>query len=323
MTYTVFIDGEAGTTGLQIRERLDGRADLELMHLTDARRKDPAARRKALNDADLAVLCLPDDSARQAVAMIDNPRTRVSAASPAHRTADGWVYGFPEMTADQTARIAAAPRVTNPGCYATGFVAALRPLVDAGLVPADHPLTVNAVSGYSGGGKALIARMEDAGGSDPIASDYFAYGLALEHKHVPEMQCHDGLAHRPLFTPGVGRFRQGMLVEVPLQLWALPGAPSVDAVRRALADHYAGRRFVIVAEADDAAGRVALLDPEECNDTNDLRLYVFGNQERGQVVLVAQLENLGKGAAGQAVQNLNVMLGLDEAAGLVAAPASA
>ena len=317
MAHTVFIDGEAGTTGLQIRERLEGRADLELMHLSDARRKDAAARREALNEADLAILCLPDAAATEAVAMIDNPRTRVIDASTAHRVADGWVYGFPEMTADQTARINAAPRVTNPGCYATGFVAALRPLIDAGLVAADQALTVNAVSGYSGGGKALIARMEDGGGSDPIASDYFAYGLGLEHKHVPEMQCHAGLAHRPLFTPGVGRFRQGMLVEIPLQLWALPGAPSVEDVHRALADHYAGRRFVTVADADDAGMRAALLDPEEVNDTNDLRLYVFGNQDYGQLVLVAQLDNLGKGAAGQAVQNLNLMLGLDEAAGLV------
>ncbi len=323
MTHTVFIDGEAGTTGLQIRGRLEGRTDLELIHLTDARRKDAAARIQALNEADLAILCLPDEAARDAVAMIDNPRTRVIDASTAHRVAEGWTYGFPEMIADQAARIAAAPRVTNPGCYATGFVAALRPLVDAGLVPADQALTVNAVSGYSGGGKALIARMEDAASADPITSEYFAYGLGLEHKHAPEMQHHAGLAHRPLFVPSVGRFRQGMLVEVPLQLWVLPGAPSVEDVHRALADHYAGRRFVTVADASDAAERVALLDPEEVNDTNDLKLYVFGNRERGQLVLVAQLDNLGKGASGQAVQNLNVMLGLDEAAGLVAEPAAA
>jgi N-acetyl-gamma-glutamyl-phosphate reductase len=322
MTHTVFIDGEAGTTGLQIRERLEGRAELALMHLSEARRKDAAARRDALNQADVAILCLPDDAAREAVAMIETD-TKAIDASTAHRVADGWVYGFPEMTDDQTARIAAAARVTNPGCYATGFVALVRPLVDAGLLPADHALTINAVSGYSGGGKALIARMEGAAGADPIASDYFAYGLGLEHKHVPEMQRHAGLAHRPLFVPSVGRFRQGMLVEVPLQLWALPGAPTVEAVHQALADHSAGRRFVAVAAARDAADRAALLDPEEVNDSNDLRLYVFGNQDRDQAVLVAQLDNLGKGASGQAVQNLNLMLGLDEAAGLAIEPAVA
>ena len=317
MTHSVFIDGEAGTTGLQIQGRLERRADLELMHLTDARRKDAAARREALNTADLAILCLPDDSAREAVAMIDNPHTRVIDASTAHRTAENWAYGFPELNADQSARIATASRVTNPGCYATGFVALVRPLVDAGLVPADYPLTVNAVSGYSGGGKALIARMEDASNADLIASDFFAYGLGLEHKHVPEMQHHAGLAHRPLFVPSVGRFRQGMLVEVPLQLWALPGAPTVDDVHLALADHYAGRRFVTVPDPREASDRVALLDPEEVNDTNEIRLYVFGNQERSQVVLIAQLDNLGKGASGQAVQSLNIMLGLDEMTGLV------
>ena len=321
MAHTVFIDGEAGTTGLQIRERLEGRADLELIHLSDANRKDQAARTRALNEAEIAILCLPDTAARDAVAMIDNPRTRVIDASTAHRTAEGWVYGFPEMTAGQAGRIAAAPRVTNPGCYATGFVAALRPLVDAGLVPAEHALTVNAVSGYSGGGKALIARMEDAANADAVTSAYFAYGLGLEHKHVPEMQHHAGLAHRPLFVPSVGRFRQGMLVEIPLQLWSLPGAPSIEDVHRALADRYAGCRFVTVADARDTGERAALLDPEEVNDTNDLRLYVFGNEERGQLVLIAQLDNLGKGASGQAVQNLNVMLGLDEAAGLETAAA--
>lgn len=321
MGLKVFIDGEAGTTGLEIGQRLEGRADLDLIRLPASRRKDPAARRDALNRAELAILCLPDDAAIEAVAMIDSPRTRVIDASCAHRTAEGWVYGFPEMTADQPARIAAARRVTNPGCYATGAVALIRPLVAAGLLPADHALTINAVSGYSGGGKALIARFEDSGNADAIAAEYYLYGLELEHKHVAEMRLHAGLEQRPLFVPAVGRFRHGMIVQVPLQLWALPGDPSVDAVYGALADHYRGCHFVTVARPRDTAALTARLDPEQLNGTNHLRLYVFGNQERRQAVLAAQLDNLGKGAAGQAVQNLNVMFGLAETTALERAPA--
>lgn len=316
MAFRVFIDGEAGTTGLEIRQRLEGRAELDLLRLSESERKDAAARRAALNDADLAILCLPDDAARDAAAMIDGTRTRVIDASTAHRTAEGWVYGFPEMTADQPARIAAAARVTNPGCYATGAVALIRPLVMAGILPADHPVTVNAVSGYSGGGKGLIARFEDAASADPIAGAYYAYGLGLEHKHVPEMRLHAGLTEPPLFVPGVGRFRQGMIVQVPLQLWSLPGRPSVDDVRSVLADHYRGRHFVTLRDERETTERLAHLDPEEVNGTNHLRLYVFGNRARRQAVLAAQLDNLGKGASGQAVQNLNLMLGLDERAGL-------
>ena len=317
MTHTIFIDGEEGTTGLQIRERLDARAELELIHLTGETRKDPAARREALNDADIAILCLPDDAARDAVAMIDSDTTRVIDASTAHRVADGWAYGFPEMTTDQTGAIAAATRVANPGCYPTGSIALTRPLVDAGILPAGFPLTVNAVSGYSGGGKGLIARMENASADNAVDSAYFGYGLTLAHKHAPEMKVHGGFDHIPLFTPNVGRFRQGMIVEVPLQLWSLPGTPGIEAIRDTLSARYEGCRFVSVATAEETSDHAAMLDPEDLNDTNNLRLYVFGNAETGQAVLAAQLDNLGKGASGAAVQNMNLMLGLDEAAGLV------
>ena len=317
MTHTIFIDGEEGTTGLQIRERLDVCAELELIHLTGETRKDPAARRGALNDADIAILCLPDDAARDAVAMIDSDTTRVIDASTAHRVADGWTYGFPEMTTAQTGAIAAATRVANPGCYPTGSIALTRPLVDAGILPAGFPLTVNAVSGYSGGGKGLIARMENASADNAVDSAYFGYGLTLAHKHAPEMKVHGGFDHTPLFTPNVGRFRQGMIVEVPLQLWSLPGTPGIEAIRDTLSARYEGCRFVSVATAEETSDHAAMLDPEDLNDTNNLRLYVFGNAETGQAVLAAQLDNLGKGASGAAVQNMNLMLGLDEAAGLV------
>lgn len=316
MAHTVFIDGEEGTTGLQIRQRLEGRDELDFIHLANDKRKDAAARREALNDADLAILCLPDDAAREAVAMIDNPATRVIDASTAHRVADGWVYGFPEMAPGHADRIASATRVTNPGCYPTGAIALILPLVTAGILPADYPVSINAVSGYSGGGKSLIARIEEPAASDPIASEYFVYGLGLEHKHVPEMQLHGGLAHRPLFAPSVGRFRQGMIVQVPLQLWSLPGNPSVARILDTLRTYFDSYHFVTVAGEADVNSRLALLDPEELNDTNHLRLFVFGNSDTDQVVLAAQLDNLGKGAAGQTVQNMNLMLGLPEAAGL-------
>ena len=316
MTHTVFIDGEEGTTGLQIRDRLAGRAELEFIRLPDADRKDPAARRTALNEADLAILCLPDDAARDAVSMIDNSRTRVIDASTAHRVAEGWVYGFPEMLPDQTQRIADTKRVTNPGCYPTGAIALLRPLVDAEILPPDHSVCINAVSGYSGGGKSLIARMENADQPDAIEGAYFIYGLGLAHKHVPEMQQNARLVHRPLFVPSVGRFSQGMIVQIPLQLGALPGTPTVEDIQQVLREYYAACHFVSVADLDETASKVALLDPEELNDTNHLRLFVFGNEDTHQAVLTAQLDNLGKGAAGQTVQNMNLMLGLPETAGL-------
>jgi N-acetyl-gamma-glutamyl-phosphate reductase len=315
MTNTIFIDGEEGTTGLQIRERLDGREELDFIRLNDGRRKDPAARREALNDADIAILCLPDEAAREAVSMIDS-NARVIDASTAHRVADGWTYGFPEMAPGHVDRVASASRVTNPGCYPTGAIALIRPLVDAKILPSDFPVTVNAVSGYTGGGKSLIARMEDAGNDKVIDSSWFGYGLTLSHKHVPEMQKYGSLDHKPLFSPSVGRFRQGMVVQVPLQLWSLPSSPSVESLRGVLEAYYADDGFVAVADEEETAERSALLDPEALNNTNRLRLYVFGNDDSRQVVLAAQLDNLGKGASGQAVQCLNLMLGLDPATGL-------
>jgi N-acetyl-gamma-glutamyl-phosphate reductase len=315
MTARVFIDGEAGTTGLQIRARLDSRADVRLIRLGEAERKDPAARAGALNEADLAILCLPDEAAREAVAMIENPATRVIDASTAYRTDPDWTYGFPELDRAQTAKVKAAKRVSNPGCYPTGAIALIRPLVAAGLLPADFPVTVNAVSGYSGGGKALIRRYEDAGTPDHLKNAYRAYALGLAHKHLPEMRVHAGLARTPLFVPAVGNYYKGMLVQVPLQLWALPGRPSPDDLRQALAEHYRGQDFVGVAAAEESAGLEGL-DPEGLNGTNDMRLHVFGNGAGDQAVLAAVLDNLGKGASGAAVQNMNLMLGLDPQAGL-------
>ena len=325
MAHTVFIDGEAGTTGLQIRERLEARSDIEILSIDPARRKDPTARAELLNVADAVVLCLPDEAAREAVALIENPSVKVVDASTAHRVADGWAYGFAELHRGQRDAIRASTRVANPGCYPTGFIALVRPLVDAGLVPADFPLTVNAISGYSGGGKGLIGEFE--GPAPEGTHDVFrGYGLPLAHKHLPEMQAYAGLSHPPLFAPAVGRYAQGMLVEVPLQLWALPGKPDPSDLHVALEAHYAGERFVEVASGAEcaelqkvragAAGYVQALDPEALNGTNRMRLFVFGNAQTGQARLVALLDNLGKGASGAAVQNLNLMLGLDEAAGL-------
>jgi N-acetyl-gamma-glutamyl-phosphate reductase len=315
MAPTVFIDGEAGTTGLQIHERLAGRRDIALVSIEPARRKDKGARRDLLNGADLVILCLPDEAAREAVGLIESNAVRVIDASTAHRTAPGWTYGFPEMAKAQRAAIAGSRRVANPGCYPTGFIALVRPLVEVGLVPRDWPITVNAVSGYSGGGRSMIAEFENTNAPNYTTVPYRIYALTLAHKHVAEMQRHAGLARRPLFAPSVGRYAQGMIVEVPLHLEALPAKPHVRDVHAALAAAYEGETFIEVASLEETAG-LATLDPERLNGTNRLRLYVFGSEEEGQARLVALLDNLGKGAAGAAVQNLNLMLGLPETAGL-------
>jgi len=315
MATRVFIDGEAGTTGLQIRSRLEGRADLHMIRLDESRRKSEAARREAINEADIVILCLPDAAAVEALSLIERRSVRVIDASTAHRTARGWTYGFPEMARDQREAIAESRRVTNPGCYPTGAIALLRPLVQHRLVPAGWPVTINAVSGYSGGGKSLIQAFEDPQAPGHTRDNFRLYALGLGHKHVAEMQQYMGLHHPPLFAPSVGRFAQGMLVEVPLQLWAFPGAAGTDDIRRILAETYVGDRFVEVASKEETEA-LASIDPEGLNGTNRLKLFVFGNDKDRQLRLVALLDNLGKGASGQAVQNLNIMIGADEATGL-------
>ena len=311
----IFIDGAAGTTGLEIRERLAARSELSLIVLSDTQRKDAAARKTALNEADLVILCLPDEAAREAVALIDNPATRVIDASSAHRVAAGWDFGFAELEPDGYSRIAVSKRVSNPGCWATGFLAIARPLVRAGIIPADFPLTANGVSGYSGGGKSMIAEFQDKNSAGYTETVSRIYGLGLTHKHIPEMTKHSGLAHPPLFEPSVGRYYRGMLVEVPLQLWALPGKPGPRDIHTALVKAYPERPLVKVASLEDAAAAKSL-DAEIFAGTNGLTLYVFANERASQARVVAAFDNLGKGASGAAVQNMNIMLGLPETAGL-------
>lgn len=305
MTHSVFIDGAAGTTGLEIVERLSPRSEFELIILDEQQRKSANARRDAYHAADFAVLCLPDKAAREAVAMAEGSKVRIVDASTAHRVADGWTYGFPELVG--RAAIAGATRVSNPGCYPTGFLALVAPLVRAGLLPADWPYTVNAVSGYSGGGKALIQRFEDDG---DIA--FRAYGLGLGHKHLAEMQRYAGLTHAPLFAPAVIPAHRGMLVEVPVPLAAMPMAGSPEVLRLALVEFYTGSTLVTVHDEP----RDELLLRRSMQPSDRLDLWVFGAADGSQARLVAKLDNLGKGASGAAVQSLNLMAGLPETAGL-------
>jgi N-acetyl-gamma-glutamyl-phosphate reductase len=302
----VFVDGDQGTTGLQIVGQLQQRTDVHLLTLPEADRKNPLRRADAINRCDVAILCLPDAAAREAVAMIENPAVRVIDASSAHRTDPDWVYGLPELSADQPEFIRQARRISNPGCYPTGAVALLRPLVDAGLVPRDHALSIHAVSGYSGRGRAGVDAHEGPGAT--AAPPFQVYGLALEHKHVPEIRQHAGLAERPFFVPAYGHFRQGIVLTIPLHLRMLPSDVSGHWIRETLADRYRGSRHVNVLPEQDT---VALehLDPQRHNGSNDMSLAVFDNPAHGQVMLAAVFDNLGKGASGAALQNLDLVLG--------------
>ena len=307
MSVSVFIDGAVGTTGLEIRERLAGRKDLAVVTLDDNKRKDSKARKAALNDADFVILCLPDDAAREAVEMIQSETTRVIDASTAHRVADGWAYGFAELEPGQQPAIAEARFVSNPGCYPTGFLALVRPLVRAGLIPVDWPLSVNAISGYSGGGKTMIEEFE----SGKAKTRARLYALGLAHKHVPEMQKHARIEHLPIFAPSVADTYRGMIVEVPLPLYALPRKPSLAQIETVLSEAYKDAALIRVAPGDPQF--VAI---EEDAGTDRLTLRVCGNEQTGQARLIATLDNLGKGAAGAAVQNLNIMAGFEPTVGL-------
>lgn len=317
MVARIFIDGEAGTTGLQIRDRLAGRRDLEVLSISADKRKDQNERRRLLNAADVAILCLPDEASKESVSLIENDTTRVIDASTAFRVHPDWVYGFAEMDKDQSDRIANARFVANPGCWPHGLIGGVRPLIDAGLLPASLRLTYNGISGYTGGGRSMIADYE-AAGTD--ASHFMPYGLTFNHKHVPEMTRYTKLETAPLFVPAAGDFAQGMTTFVPLQLGELDSVPTGKQLHEALADHYAAipESFVTVAPFSPETAKTPVLDPQVHNGTNQLTLHVFANDAKAQAVIVAVYDNLGKGASGAAVQNLNLMLGVAATTSLAA-----
>ncbi len=314
MKYKVFVDGQEGTTGLRINEYLANRGDIEVLRIAPERRKDTDERARLLNAADVAFLCLPDVAAKEAAALVTNPKTCVIDASTAHRTASDWVFGLPELAPDQRDRIRSAKRISNPGCHSTAFILLLRPLVDAGLVPPTLPVSATSITGYSGGGKKMIEQYE--AGGDPRLDAPRPYGLTLAHKHVPEMAAHTGLKVPPVFVPIVGNFLKGLAVSVPLHLLQLKPGTTPEAVHAALSSRYEGERFVRVKPLrDPAAIEAAYFEVQACNDTNDVDIFVFANDS--QVLLMCRLDNLGKGASGAAVQSMNVHLGLDETLGLV------
>ncbi|MBO9688978.1 MAG: N-acetyl-gamma-glutamyl-phosphate reductase [Mitsuaria chitosanitabida] len=313
MKYAVYVDGQEGTTGLRINEYLAQRADIEVLRIDADKRKDAAERARLLNAADVAFLCLPDAASREAAAMITNPRTCLIDASTAHRTVAGWAFGLPELSKGQRGVIRESKRIANPGCHASAFILAVRPLVDAGLLSPDALITATSITGYSGGGKSMIAEYE-AGGNTKLDSPR-PYALGLAHKHIPEMMAHTGLRNAPVFMPIVANFYKGLGVTVPLHLSQLRAGTTPQQVRDALAAHYEGERFVHVKplrDADTLAG--GFFDVQACNDTNNVDLFVFGNEQ--QILVMARLDNLGKGASGAAVQSMNVHLGVDESLGL-------
>jgi len=312
---TLFIDGQEGTTGLLIFERLQGRNDIEIIEIPLEKRKDRQTRTTLLNEANIVILCLPDDAAREAVALIRNPDTKVIDASTAHRVSQGWVYGLPELSPTQREKIITSHRISNPGCYPTGVILAIYPLIVRGLLPADYPITIHAVSGYSGGGKKLIHRYEDQEMIDPESFSYRPYALDLKQKHVTEMQRWSGLKYPPVFMPSVGNFYKGMLISIPLIAGLLGKRATPRDIHHLLSEYYAAEKFVTVMPTDtDSYLDNGFLSPTGCNDTNGVDLFVLGNED--QILLLARLDNLGKGSSGAAVQNLNLMLNIEEEKGL-------